>query len=889
MDGEWSRKVVCVVGSGGIGKTTLATEIYRQLQGKFNCRAFVHLGRNPSIKSTLISILKQVMPEWHYQRDLWIGYNYDDVGAWDEKKVVDKLWQFLKPKSYFVVLDDMWSIWTWKMISCALPNNDMAVARILITTCTKDVGESCCIHPTDVVHQMNGLSENDSKTLFDSKVPDSEKHSLVEVSDDVLKMCGGMPLATTVTAALLSRKPTLLPLDQYHSTPQGVRKILEIGYDDLPLPVKSCFLYLSAFPEKYTIKKDRLIRRWGAEGFIAKWDGESLWEAGERHFNELLSRRLIQPAFDDDNDEPTGCTVHHVVVDFIESLSAKENFVSEGAKLKGGLFPYDRVRRVCLDCGEEDEGDALFCSTYCSLDQRRQGASNSEESSISAKDEAISLHLSWVRSLAFFGDVRRIPDLLVFKLVRVLDLTDAKGLENEQLGSIGRLSLLRYLGLGGTEVTELPQLIMELDHLSTLDIRQTEVKKLPEFKDTKLVSLLTNGLTIPGGMGEMENLEELSTIHLGRDGSLPDNVAGLVKKLMRLRMLEVNFSFIAETERQGIKHFLEEVGKSNLQFLFLHDYPHRLLGLLGDCWTRVRPCYLRKFELRMDWLLCPPIVPGEISFLIDLTHLHIGVAVVEAEGVRALGALPKLALLKLHSFNSPRFSVSSKDGFQCLKVFWYFCEHGASMGLQLEEGAMPHLRRLLLDFQVSDETHFVSGIQYLSCLVQVRATIYCGSTSTAASAAETHIRDQVSQNRNNPVLEFNRKRQGYLVPRQGPPSTARAAVIAIHSLQEWSIMIEEANSANKLVVIKFTASWCRPSRIIAPFFADLAKNCPDVIFLKVDIDEMKDIAEQFRVRGAPYFLFMKGGDVKDRVRGANKEELAEKLLLQMTSRPDMLY
>ncbi|OEL34673.1 Thioredoxin H-type [Dichanthelium oligosanthes] len=74
-------------------------------------------------------------------------------------------------------------------------------------------------------------------------------------------------------------------------------------------------------------------------------------------------------------------------------------------------------------------------------------------------------------------------------------------------------------------------------------------------------------------------------------------------------------------------------------------------------------------------------------------------------------------------------------------------------------------------------------------------------------------------------------------------------------------MIEEANSSNKLVVIKFTASWCRPSRIIAPFFADLAKNFPDVIFLKVDIDDMEDIAEQFRVRGAPYFLFMKGGEV----------------------------
>jgi thioredoxin 1 len=44
---------------------------------------------------------------------------------------------------------------------------------------------------------------------------------------------------------------------------------------------------------------------------------------------------------------------------------------------------------------------------------------------------------------------------------------------------------------------------------------------------------------------------------------------------------------------------------------------------------------------------------------------------------------------------------------------------------------------------------------------------------------------------------------------------------------------------------------------------------------------MQTIAEQFSVEAMPTFLFMKGGDVKDRVVGAMKEELEKKLELQM--------
>ena len=45
------------------------------------------------------------------------------------------------------------------------------------------------------------------------------------------------------------------------------------------------------------------------------------------------------------------------------------------------------------------------------------------------------------------------------------------------------------------------------------------------------------------------------------------------------------------------------------------------------------------------------------------------------------------------------------------------------------------------------------------------------------------------------------------------------------------------------VVVDFTASWCGPCRFIAPFLTELAKKLPAVMFLKVDVDELKVNAE----------------------------------------------
>lgn len=83
---------------------------------------------------------------------------------------------------------------------------------------------------------------------------------------------------------------------------------------------------------------------------------------------------------------------------------------------------------------------------------------------------------------------------------------------------------------------------------------------------------------------------------------------------------------------------------------------------------------------------------------------------------------------------------------------------------------------------------------------------------------------------------------------------------------------------SSLKVIDFYADWCGPCKVLSPMIEKLKENNPDITIEKINVDENRELAQEFSVRNIPTVIFLKGDEVVAREIGVKQESYYQTLI-----------
>lgn len=264
------RRVLPIVGMGGIGKTTLARNAYEHMLTlhHFDVRVWVTVSQTFSVRDILLQALSCVGGSTTTTDDQSTSKTDDQLG--------EELRKILYCRRYLIVLDDVWSVEAWEKMQFCFPEN-FNRSRIVVTTRVQKLVNYFASSSLVV----DFLDDKNSWDLFcrETFAQEGCPPGLEKVGKMIVKKCKGLPLAISVIGGLLCKSPKTQQYWKKISKDKSLvlkrsgegnkaLNILYLSYKHLPVCLKSCFLHLGLFPEDHQIDVSQVIQLWVAEGYI---------------------------------------------------------------------------------------------------------------------------------------------------------------------------------------------------------------------------------------------------------------------------------------------------------------------------------------------------------------------------------------------------------------------------------------------------------------------------------------------------------------------------------------------------------------------------------------------------------------------------------------------
>lgn len=91
---------------------------------------------------------------------------------------------------------------------------------------------------------------------------------------------------------------------------------------------------------------------------------------------------------------------------------------------------------------------------------------------------------------------------------------------------------------------------------------------------------------------------------------------------------------------------------------------------------------------------------------------------------------------------------------------------------------------------------------------------------------------------------------------------------------------QEIEASKLPIVLDVYASWCGPCQMMEPIFVSLEKEMgSEYKFLKLNVDEARDLSIKFGVTSVPTIIFIKNNEIKGRETGyMDKDELKNRIV-----------